>query len=190
MLAEKQWDYPESIELTEWLKILSKQRVQLSMNVTLAAKISMNHVFRLLCELRHTAVHRLRRTANGIEKLVENAQVFLEVLKDRPRSERVSLLRRRLRLCIEELERNKDLVEAKLLAQLKDLRNRRAELDRLEKSVIGEAFNEDKFCQEDVSAGLERTICHSELTRILSSDLMWNSRVLQSESEAEDEKGR
>jgi hypothetical protein len=64
---------------------------------------------------------------------------------------------------------------------------RRAGLDRFEKTVIGEAFNEDKFCREDVSAGLERTICHSELTRILSSDLMWDSRVLQSESEVEDE---
>lgn len=53
--------------------------------------------------------------------------------------------------------------------------------------MIGEAPNKDKFCQEDVSAGLERTICHSELTRILSSDLMWESRILHSESEAEDD---
>jgi hypothetical protein len=83
--------------------------------------------------------------------------------------------------------RNKDLVEAKLLAQLKDIQTRRAELDRLEQSLIAEASNEDNFCQEDVSAGLERTTCDSELTRILSSDLMWGSRVLQSESEAEDE---
>jgi hypothetical protein len=34
-----------------------------------------------------------------------------------------------------------------------------------------DAFNKDKFCQGDISAGLERTACQLELTRILSSDL-------------------
>lgn len=84
-----------------------------------------------------------------------------------------------------ELGRNKLLVEAKLLAQLKDIQTRRAGLDRLEKSVLEDAFNENTSCQEDVNAGLGRAICHSKLTGILSPDL-WNSCVLQSESEAED----
>jgi hypothetical protein len=52
--------------------------------------------------------------------------------------------------------------------------------------LIGDTFGEDKSHQEDVSAGLESTICHSELTRILSFDVMWDSRVLQVESAAED----
>jgi hypothetical protein len=97
ILAEKQWDCPESIELTEWPRILLKQGVQLSLNVMVEAKISMDDVFWLLCELRHTAVHSLRKIANGIEKLVGNGQVFLDALKDSSCSERVSLLRRQLR---------------------------------------------------------------------------------------------
>lgn len=59
-------------------------------------------------------------------------------------------------------------------------------MDQLEKSMIGDASNEDKFCQEDISSRLERAICHSEQTRILSSNLMCNSRILQSGLETED----
>jgi hypothetical protein len=93
------------VELTEWTKLLPKYLGEM------ATTKERCELFHLLCELRHSAVHRLRKTAGGVQRLAENAQVFLEALNDPNRSERVSMLRRELSMAIEELKRNKVSLE-------------------------------------------------------------------------------
>lgn len=100
LLAKHGWDCPEAVELTEWTKILSRESAQL----VRALKKPLNVVLGLLHELRHSAVHRLRKTATGVERLAENAQLFLEALEDSSRSEKVLCLWRELQSAIEELK--------------------------------------------------------------------------------------
>ncbi|KAJ5640355.1 uncharacterized protein N7484_008217 [Penicillium longicatenatum] len=123
LLATNGWDCPEAVELTEWTKILARQSHPLINNL----KPPLGEFIGLLQELRHSAVHRLRKAAAGVERLAENAQLFLIALEDSTRSEKVETLRRELRSAIEEMKRNKDLLEMRLLAQLKEIQKKRSE---------------------------------------------------------------
>ena len=151
LLTANGWDCPEAVELTEWTKILSPQSHPLINNL----RFPLDAFIGLLRELRHSAVHRLRKTAAGIERLAENAQLFLEALEDTNRSEKVEGLRRELRSAIEELNRNKDLFERRLHAQLKEIQNKRSELDIWEKNAKEAMIREDFECSRDISQGLE-----------------------------------
>jgi hypothetical protein len=151
MLATNGWDCPEAVELTEWTKILS-QRSHPLINTL---KSPLDEFIGLLRELRHSAVHRLRKTAAGVERLAENAQLFLEALEDTTRSEKVESFRRELRSAIDELRRNKDLLERRLLAQLKEIQRKRSELDVWEKNAKEAMIREDLECSRDIGEGLE-----------------------------------
>ncbi|KAL2864783.1 uncharacterized protein BJX67DRAFT_373614 [Aspergillus lucknowensis] len=100
------WDCLEVVELTKWIKVLSQYSYEL---VTIEKPL--DELFSNLRALRHSPVHRLRKTAIGVERLAENAQLFLETLDEVDRSERVSRLRGELKTAVEELQRNKDLLE-------------------------------------------------------------------------------
>jgi hypothetical protein len=151
MLATNGWDCPEAVELTEWTKILSQR----SHPLTNTLKSPLDEFIGLLRELRHSAVHRLRKTAAGVERLAENAQLFLEALEDTTRSEKVESFRRELRSAIDELRRNKDLLERRLLAQLKEIQRKRSELDVWEKNAKEAMIREDLECSRDIGEGLE-----------------------------------
>lgn len=154
LLAMNDWDCPEMVELTEWTKLLSQH----SLHPAGATNKPMDEIFGLLRDLRHSAVHRLRKTATGIERLAENAQLFLETLEDVFRSEKVSVLRKELKSAVEELGRNKDLLEGKLRAQLEEIHIKRAELDACEKDAIEFMGHEDLKCQNDIGKGLESVV--------------------------------
>ncbi|KAJ5809736.1 uncharacterized protein N7503_001954 [Penicillium pulvis] len=154
VLELNNWDCPELVELTEWTKLLPQH----SLHPAGATKKPMDEVFGLLRDLRHSAVHRLRKTATGIERLAENAQLFLETLEDVFRSEKVSVLRRELKSAVEELRRNKDLLEGNLRTQLEEIHKKRAELDACEKDAIESMGHEDLRCQNDIGKGLESIV--------------------------------
>ncbi|OQE16656.1 hypothetical protein PENSTE_c023G03461 [Penicillium steckii] len=134
------------------------------------------------------AVHRIRKTANGIEQLAENAQLFLEALDDLYRSEKVSMLRRDLKNAIEELKRNKDLLEGKLRTQLKDIQRKRAELDLCEKNAIESMGLDDQQCQNDVGEelnGVVQNLMSNETQNTKGKGKL--SSIDQELSESEDE---
>ncbi|CAI7586771.1 unnamed protein product [Penicillium glandicola] len=151
LLATNGWECPEAVELTEWTKILARQSDTFINNL----KTPLDEFIGLLRELRHSAVHRLRKTAAGVERLAENAQLFLMALEDSTRSEKVESLRRELQSAIEEIKRNKDLLERRLLAQLKEIQKKRGELDIWERNAKEAMVREDLECSRDIGEGLE-----------------------------------
>ena len=153
-MITKGWDCPEAVELTAWTKLISQHPPQPAKGINKP----IDELFGLLHELRHSAVHRLRKTANSIERLAENAQLFLEALDDLDRSEKVSVLRRELKGAIEELKRNKDLLEGKLQTQLKNIQKKRAELDICEQNAIKSMGIDDQQCQNDVAESLNGAV--------------------------------
>ncbi|KAJ5973207.1 hypothetical protein N7481_010417 [Penicillium waksmanii] len=110
ILAIKGWVYPKT-------NLISQHPLQPAEGINKP----IDEVFGLLYELRYSAAYRLRKTSNGIEQLAENIKLFLKALDDVLRSEKVSVLRRELKGTIEELKRNKDLLEGRLHTQLKDV---------------------------------------------------------------------
>ncbi|CDM33975.1 hypothetical protein DTO013E5_1705 [Penicillium roqueforti] len=154
ILKEHGWDCTEAVELTQWTKLFCRHSTRLKENLTRP----LDEVISLLRELRHSAVHRLRKTAAGIERLAENAQIFLEALNDSLRSEKVMLLRREIRSTIEELKRSKDLLEGRLLVQLKEIRIKRSELDKWEKEAKETMVFEDLQNLRGIGEGLEKLV--------------------------------
>lgn len=119
---------------------------------------SLNEFVVLLRELPHSAVHRLRKTATGVEQLAENAQLFLEALEDSNRSEKVESVQRELRTAIEELKRSKDLLERRLVAQLKEAERKRSELDVWENNAREGMIKESLQCSRDMGELLEGVV--------------------------------
>ncbi|KAI3096101.1 hypothetical protein CBS147333_9643 [Penicillium roqueforti] len=71
---EHGWDCTEAVELTKWTNLFCQHSTQLKENLSRP----LDEVISLLRELRHSAVHRLRKTTTaGIERLAENAQIFV-----------------------------------------------------------------------------------------------------------------
>ncbi|KAL4806628.1 hypothetical protein BDV18DRAFT_168350 [Aspergillus unguis] len=153
LLAERGWDCPEAVELTEWTKFLSRHSSKL-----VTPKKSLDMVLSHLRDLRHSAVHRLRKTAVSVEFLAENAQLFLETLGDGDRAERVSRLRRGLKTAIEELQRNKDLLEGRYLAEIKEIQAKRAALDMQEKAAAETMVHDDLQCIDDIDKNIEQVV--------------------------------
>ena len=151
LLLRNGWDCPEAVELTEWTKLLPQY-----LGKVVTSKRS--ELFHLLCELRHSAVHRLRKTASGVERLAENAQLFLEALNDSNRSKRVSMLRRELSMAIEELKRNKDFLEGRYLGELKEIKAKRAALDMWERNAKNAMINDDSQCLDDTDKTLASVV--------------------------------
>ncbi|KAJ5917577.1 hypothetical protein N7466_011131 [Penicillium verhagenii] len=154
LLAINGWDCAEAVELTEWTKLLSQHPPQPSDGINKP----INELFGHVRELRHSAVHRLRKTANGVERLAENAQLFLETLDDVFRSEKVSVLRRELKCAIEEIKCKKDLLERRLSTQFKEIQEKRAELDMCEKDAIESMSRDDQQNQKDIGEQLEGVV--------------------------------
>ncbi|RAL03041.1 uncharacterized protein BO80DRAFT_500793 [Aspergillus ibericus CBS 121593] len=142
------WDCPEAAELTEWVKLL-RQHAGEQIKTP-------NEGFELLCELRHSAVHQLRKTARGVQRLAENAQSFLEALNDTPRSEMVSHIRRELNLVIEELRHNKDLLEGSYLAELQEIQAKCAALEKREQDAKKVMVDSDAQCLNNADQRIER----------------------------------
>lgn len=103
-------------------------------------------------------MHRLRKTANGVERLAKNTQLFLNALKDSDRSQRVSILRRELNKAIEELKRNKDLLEGRYLTKLKEIQARRAALDRWERDAKNTMVDSDLQYLNDIDRNIESVV--------------------------------
>ena len=152
LLVKNGWDCPEAVELTKWTKLLP-----LYSGEFVTGTNTRDELFSSLRELRHTAVHRLR-TASGVERLAKNAQLFLDALKDSDHSQRVSILRRELNKAIEELKRNKDLLEGRYLAELKEIQARRAALDRWERDAKNIMVNGDLQCLNDIDRSIESVV--------------------------------
>ncbi|KAL4929519.1 uncharacterized protein BDV17DRAFT_297990 [Aspergillus undulatus] len=153
LLVKNGWDCPEAVELTEWAKLLPLY----SGEFVTRTKIR-DELFSSLRELRHSAVHRLRKAAGSAERLAKNTQLFLEALNDYDRSERVSNLRRELNKAIEELKRNKDLLEGRYLSELKEIQARRAALDMWERDAKNAMVESDLQCLNDIDRSIENVV--------------------------------
>jgi hypothetical protein len=70
-----------------------------------------------IVHLRHTAVHRLRISANRLEQFMIDAEALVRLLRDDYCRLKLTRLRMDTQLTIGELKRNKDLLESKVTSE-------------------------------------------------------------------------
>lgn len=155
-MQENQWHVAESVELTKWVQefcnlsepppqIAIKPRAGRSIKETLVATAN----------IRHSAVHRISISAEGLVEMLSAALAFTEALKDIERTEKIARPLSQLITHLETIEQHQNLLGCRLRDQLEEIACRRAELDNLERSSIEEMRAIDEEKRNDVGSTIE-----------------------------------
>ena len=158
ILTEREWLCPESVELTTWPKILRDNQSMLSEAAIARIGKPLVEVLNSMTLLRNTAVHRVVVSAKRIEGFLNDADALLKILQDDVRMEILAQLRRELSYTVDELHRQKDLLESRLASRLDDIAAQREKLDKLERAAVQSMLEEDKENLGFVEAHLMDTL--------------------------------
>ncbi|OQN95546.1 hypothetical protein B0A48_18390 [Cryoendolithus antarcticus] len=156
VLEQNGWDCAESVELSIWTVVLRSRE-----NLFTEAEIGdigkpFGKFLSAIVNIRHTAVHRLKVTAGSLERFLQDAEGLIRLLRNKSMPLKMAQLRRRLHFSIGEIERNKNLLGAKISATQKEHGFKKAELDRMESAAIAEMILEDSEYERLVGERLER----------------------------------
>jgi hypothetical protein len=149
------WDCPESAELNAWTSVLLEQQAKVKPELVAQRGRPLSEILNSLSQLQHTAVHRIQVTANRVYQFICDAENLSIILGDCESSEHLANLRRGLESTIDDINRNKDLLESRHVEILKHLAEERAKLLRQEKAAHEHLLSEDKKYQARVTAILE-----------------------------------
>jgi hypothetical protein len=105
--------------------------------------IPLNTIFSSIYSLRHSAVHRLPTSAQGIRKMIQSAIRLAVTLGDNTRAASLELVETALDCRIKDMQLNKNFLENRLDGQLKMIQEQRAELDRKETDAVATMLRED-----------------------------------------------
>lgn len=121
VLQKRQWECPEAIELNVWAGVLkTKAGIFASEDWERLGK-PWTELLSSIVQIRHTCVHRLRVTAARIKQFLTDAVSFTMLLKSGESQNAVRRLRQEYEAIVEEVGRNKDLLEARLAEETKDI---------------------------------------------------------------------
>ncbi|KAK4120741.1 hypothetical protein N657DRAFT_636162 [Parathielavia appendiculata] len=124
LVLEKKWDCPTVVELTQWTKIFRKNKKMNIQKTELDAGGFLG-LPTMVSSLRHTAVHRLATTARDVGRLLESGVKLALVLGDNA------------------MELNKNVLEDTTAFRLREIQEKREELDRMEAEQIRKMLNDD-----------------------------------------------
>ncbi|RDL30367.1 Uncharacterized protein BP5553_10245 [Venustampulla echinocandica] len=158
VLQTKGWDCPESVELNIWARIFCSNEDKFDAEKLDQLGKPFPEFLDSIAQLRHTAVHRVRVSANTVRQFMIEAEFLADILHDNICARTLSCLRREVQQVVDELGRNKDLLESRLTEKLQDIDTRRRELDSLERKAVEEILREDKEYQTLASMNLEQAI--------------------------------
>ncbi|KAL8780665.1 MAG: hypothetical protein Q9194_000768 [Teloschistes cf. exilis] len=155
----------EAVELTEWTKKVVKftnplppAAIKPISGKTIADVLFGTNI------LRHSAVHRKPTSGGGIVQMLDAAVTFADALNDSRRAEKIAEIKVQLEASIEEIAQHQNLLECKLTDQLREIADRRAELDELERSSIQEMQVADKQQRSSVGASIEHVLLRARQT--------------------------
>ena len=134
LMKARKWDDPESIELTEWIKRMSKCTKDLPPSATrpIAGK-SLNQVLSDTSILRHTAVHRVPTNVERIMGMLHAAHDFALALKDTARAPLIKRIEEQLAASINILFQGSGLLQQKVSGRREVTAKGRIEMDKLER---------------------------------------------------------
>jgi len=158
ILQKEGWDCPESVELNIWARVFRCNEDKFDVDKLVELGKPFPELLDSIAQLRHTAVNRVRVSANTVQQFVTEAESLAIILYNDMCAQMLSRLRRALQQVIDELGRNKDLLEAVLKEKLQEIDARRRELDSLECKAVEDMLREDKEYQTLANANLKQAI--------------------------------
>ena len=167
-MAREQWECAESVELNKWPSIFRSKKEKFFQGDIDQLGKPLTELLDSITQIRHTAVHRLRVSANRLEQFLVDAESLSRLLHDDSCAQELSRLRRETQMTIDDVRRNKDLLESQLSSKLKKIASQKAELERLEQTAISDMLKEDKEYQILAGANLDQAM-ESPVTALQSA---------------------
>jgi hypothetical protein len=161
--TRKQWaiDSPHALELNSYIYMI--KRKQLGPEPTgLDKGRSMQDLYESMIALRHHAVHRTRVNIQALRQWTSDASIFAATLGDSTAAAKYAPLNGYLEVQYRRIEADRREAEDRLLATVKDLAKKRAELDRVERETMRRFEEEHKQSSERVLVDLDRVIDASD----------------------------
>lgn len=155
VLQKEGWDCSEAVELNNWVRVFRKHQLRIFPAVSPDSEVD-KKFWKSLCDIRHTAVHRLSVTAASIETCLRDGERLATLLEDEAAADRLSTMRCELQRVTAEMENHKCMLEAKLIRTRERIAAERDELDRQEKEAIDSMVQADKEYQLSAGASLEQ----------------------------------
>lgn len=168
MAEHEDWDCAEAVELNIWARVLATNpNIFAQADMDEAGK-PLDQLLDSIVQLRHTAVHRLRVSATRLDTFLTDAGSLATLLRNERCKQQVLRLRHETCLVVEDVKRNKDLLESQLAAKMQRIAAQRAELDCLEHAAIMDMLKEDHEYQRYAGAMLTQAI-HAPETAVQSA---------------------
>lgn len=158
VLQGEEWDCAEAVELNRWPRIFLTYQDEFSADELKDLGRPFPELLDSITQLRHAAVHRIRLSANSAIQFIIDAESLAKLLQDDVSINTISRLRRETQFTIEELKRNKDLLESRLAETRRQLAARRAELERQELDAVENTLKEDREYLAFAGANLEQVL--------------------------------
>jgi flagellar biosynthesis GTPase FlhF len=122
----------------------------------------MHDLYESMIALRHHAVHRTRVNIQALRQWTSDASIFAATLGDSTAAAKYAPLDEYLEVQYRRIEADRREAEDRLLATVKDLAKKRAELDRVEREAMRRFEEEHKQSSERVLVDLDRVIDASD----------------------------
>lgn len=159
LLAERKWTCSEAVELSRWSTAIPSRFDTFSFDATsLGSGEALRAVLLATHPLRHAAVHRLRTSVRGLERMLENALKMVRALKDTPREGKLHDILKKFRSTVRAMEVNKIELEISLDKELGSIQQQRIALDNKEREARLGMFQQDREHTAQVSSLFESSI--------------------------------
>ena len=159
LLEERKWTCSEAVELGRWSTAIPTRFDTFSSDATsLGSGEALLAVFLATHPLRHAAVHRLRTSVRGLERMLENALKMVTALKDTRREGKLHDILEKFRSTVRAMEVNKIELEISLDKELGSIQQQRIALDNKERGARLGMFQQDREHTAQVSSLFESSI--------------------------------
>ncbi|CAG7565976.1 unnamed protein product [Fusarium equiseti] len=140
VMQKQGWDCPESVELSEWVKLVGREKEV----VWEGSGKPTENLLQSIVGIRHAAVHRLRTSSTGLEQFLADAERLAVVLGDDTFTQAISQLRLDTHATLTELIQKKKATQLQLEKAQEEIARQRAELDQKEQEVLQGMTSQDK----------------------------------------------
>ncbi|KAI4666712.1 uncharacterized protein J4E79_002752 [Alternaria viburni] len=156
LLQREGWDCAEAVELNQWARTLLIYREELKLDDMEDDVKPLPGLMESIIQLRHNAVHRVRLASSELLQHLTDAVLLAQLLHDEKCGKFLSNIRQMTHDAIEELVRNKQLLDGRLADIKTEFAAKRAELERQEAALLEAAVKEHKTPMVSVSGSLHR----------------------------------
>ncbi|THV80805.1 hypothetical protein D6D29_05876 [Aureobasidium pullulans] len=166
-------EYPENLELPQYVNIFREHVEFDSQALNKYLDKPVKYLYNSLVWLRHYTVHRRQVNIGYLYVWVNDARSLAKLVGDSKAAEQFETTQLKLERLLAGLKRRRVKYEDKLLAKVKELAAKRAELDRLEKEAMETYVKDVKQsktrAENSLSAKLEDLVPEPEKAQDVSS---------------------